>query len=401
MQKLKALIIIILIIGTLVLVGRVGFAGLDFLPKGKLDTSDDSSDKNPVVQGVRIDNTTSTQLDKEMFLYLNGESGSKLVRYKLSSSRERLIYNFETQLEYLVPGNLAIIGDYLYWVEDLTVYKKDIYDNADPTEIYNSDEGFTLFGIVHEGADIYFSSYTEVDDEYMTNIYKYSGEEVELVQDRIEAIYPLVYSGHNQAEHLVTAYYNPTTNRIMNQTCLDVLDEVEVGCFQVVEDELFVSTRNPSASGFEMGKFGFINTVDNSGTTISILRGNIDENFYDVTLYGDDYFFLSGQIVPASLLLDEDGESYGSFEPTSLERIDSDGENRELLKVLPSAVGADIEYVDRDMIVLSISQKSSNKYEYKSPELWIYNRKSKDLEKLIEISCKDDEFCQVALVDVK
>ncbi len=384
MQKLKFLSTLIVVIAVLVivmislpnLVSQFDLSTKDSRPAQKTENE---------VQGVSF-REINYSVDNSLYIFINGLDSQKIVSYKLSTGRQKLVHDFGDSMKYFVPGNIQIIDTNLYWVENNVVFKKDI-NSQEVQEIYKFEDNRNLVGLNIFEDKVYITAYLFKDGLYDQTIYGiFDGKLTEMFKSQETNIYT-----YNKIENdkLIVSVYQTRYNNFSNN-CFSLPEKVEKVC-----ENLPFKLLNPTQEGYRMGSAGFIEYAPENGGLETLVFGVEDEVFESPRLYQNKVYFISGVLEAASAYLQED--VFGSFVPLYLEVYDFKTETRSKLKDLPPSQSAQIKYIDDSIIVLSISERSTNKFETKPKNLWIYNFQTKTLEKLTNIDCPGS-FCEVEII---
>lgn len=397
MKILKLFLTFTVLISILALAGYVGITLFDSYSSGPVV---DSPRQESTIKGITLDSLNEEGIGGEMRVYLNGTDSSKVVQYKLNSGRVKELVSLEDTIPYYFPGKFAVSGNDFYWIgqEDARYYinHKNLIDNKESQTIYEESKGKVLAGLFTNSSGVFFTSYEQnEDDSFSFEVLNVGGSKKTLVNLSEREIL-LVPAGEIKGK-LILREYNLQTNQITGK-CLNAIDLKELTCVGLNESGYWPVTQEPTSLGLEMGKKGYIDLIDKSIKTRRVLEGEVDEYFDEVNVAGQSVFYISGVIEQAYSRSQGEGVSYGSFKPMYLETKDIDGGEREQLAVLPSNNSTKIEYVADSFILLAISESSTNKFEVKPYNLWIYDRKNGDLKKLSDIDCNDNEFCEVSFI---
>lgn len=397
MRKLKPAFYLVIIL-VLLLGAFYGFS--QFFSMNFFDYERDEGDKENVeVEGINLNNLDYSKLSGELILYLNGSDEPKIVKYKLTSGRQRLITNLTgSLLEYYFPGKVSVKEDEVYWVrylenQDELVEFDTSKSEVKETTVFTSTEGARIVGTnIFSTDEIYLTQYLKNEDE----TYNYS---IEKITDKTKTIYEeenaeavKAVAGKDRGSKLVVQDYIEATNSL-GTTCFLLNDlETELECTIIKGVNEVYKTLEADDQGFLMGELGFIDRVDSKGETTRLLEGSLDEHYESIFPTGEDVYFISGQIVYSHR---EEEVNYGSFDPFAIEKMSKDGSERTTIKTLPVSSTVEILEINEDYILLGISEKGSNKYEHKPTNIWILNLATDELSQLTEIECGINSYCEV------
>jgi len=367
------------------------------------DSSENTSEEK--VAGIKVNSLIDSEIFSEIILYLNGVNDPQVIRHKLSTSRERVLAQLSgSDLEYFFPGKIVIYDDDLYWIKrfgdiNQIIRVKTNFAKQEEEVIYTVEGEARIIGMQKfDGDDVYFTQYLKREEEYNYFIARLKNEkDFEKIMEQEKSEYPMVVVGMNKDKDLILRNYSESTTRVFGNCVLASTLEV-TGCVNIEGVEYWLDSVEPEESGYLMGGAGFIEIVKKKEEPVKILEGSMDEHFESLYYHNGFVYFVSGVVEPASSYLTDEGDLFGSFKPIAIERISVDGESREELKILPSSLSAQIKYVTEDYLLVSMSNLSSNKYDIRPANLWLYDLKLKDFEQLTDIDCEVDQYCEAVFL---